>query len=380
MTSSVAGGEERTTVPARRRLGYLDGIRAVAALFVVAHHVYITVYPGFPENSGPWLLGWLLYGNFAVAVFIVVSGYSLALAPARQDYRLTGGFWPYIKRRAWRILPAYWAAVLISSAIVVILVERRDDVHLAVRDIVVHLFLVQDMVRNTPPNGALWSIAVEWQLYFLFPIFLLARRLVGPTATAVLGVVGVWAINVLARNVAPMHRLLNLTPQFAALFIFGMIAAGATTRREASKVPWGWITTALIGASVVACALLGSVRVLGGGNLYWSDLVVGAGAACLLAALSGPGRGAVKDFLQEDPVVRTGHFSYSIYLMHAPVLLVGWWYLVEPLGWTRNASFALMILVVAPAAVVFSYGFYRLVERPVMNRRLAIDQASRLRA
>lgn len=370
MTSEVLAGEG-AKAPLRGRLDYLDGIRALAALFVVAHHVYLQVYPGFPENTGPWFLGWLLYGNFAVAVFIVVSGYSLTLAPARRQFHLGMGYWPYLSRRAWRILPAYWAAVLLSSLAFVVLIEPRSGVSIGVKDVLVHLGLVQDVIQNTPPNGALWSIAVEWQLYFVFPLFLLARRVVGPVATVALGVVGVWAINVVARNSAPFHRLLNFTPQFAALFIFGMIAAGATTRREkGSRVPWGWITLGLFLASVAACAVLGSERVLGV-DLYWSDLVVGTAAACLLAALSGSGTSAVKRFLQHRHIVNTGHFSYSIYLIHAPILAIGWLYVVEPLHWSRNASFVMMLITVVPVAIAASYGFYLLVERPFMNRRAA---------
>ena len=178
MTSEVLAGEG-AKAPMRGRLDYLDGIRALAALFVVAHHVYLQVYPGFPENTGPWFLGWLLYGNFAVAVFIVVSRLLADPRPGPRQFHLGTGYWPYLKRRAWRILPAYWAAVLLSSLVFVLLIEPRADVSIGIRDVLVHLGLVQDMVRNTPPNGALWSIAVEWQLYFVFPLFLLARRVVG---------------------------------------------------------------------------------------------------------------------------------------------------------------------------------------------------------
>ena len=371
MTSEVLAGDG-ARVPVRGRLDYLDGIRALAALFVVAHHVYIQVYPGFPENTGPWFLGWLLYGNFAVAVFIVVSGYSLTLAPARRQFHLGTGYWPYLKRRAWRILPAYWAAVLLSSLIFVLLIEPRVDVTIGIRDVLVHLGLVQDVVRNTPPNGALWSIAVEWQLYFVFPLFLLSRRVLGPVATAAAGIIGVWAVNVLARNSAPFHRLLNLTPQFAALFIFGMLAAGATVHRgRARRLSWGWITVGLVVASVIACAVLGSERILGV-DLYWSDLAVGTAAACLLAALSGSSTSAVKRFLQHRHIVGTGHFSYSIYLVHAPILAVGWLYVVAPLHWSRNASFVAMIVTVVPVAIAASYGFYLLIERPFMNRRAAV--------
>src|SRR5262245_3217079 len=74
-----------------RRVEFVDGIRALAALFVVAHHVYLTSYPGFPVNTGPHVLAPLIFGHFGVAIFMVVSGFSLALAPAGRSWRLGSG-------------------------------------------------------------------------------------------------------------------------------------------------------------------------------------------------------------------------------------------------------------------------------------------------
>ncbi len=78
----LAGG--RVNARPAARLHGLDGIRGVAALFVVLHHCWLLSFPGYPSNTGPWWLGWLVYGHFAVVVFIVLSGFSLAIAPARS--------------------------------------------------------------------------------------------------------------------------------------------------------------------------------------------------------------------------------------------------------------------------------------------------------
>ena len=102
----VAAPPQASEVPApapapAARLDFLDGIRALAALFVVLHHVYLTVYDGFPTNTGPAVLTPLLYGHFGVAVFIVVSGFSLGLAPAKRGWELgRGGYWTFMRRRA----------------------------------------------------------------------------------------------------------------------------------------------------------------------------------------------------------------------------------------------------------------------------------------
>ena len=97
--------------PARPRLIGLDGIRGLAALFVVLHHSYLMAFPGFPETHAPAWTGFLLYGHFAVVVFIVLSGFSLAVSPARNGWRLDS-LAKFARRRAWRILPPYWPALL----------------------------------------------------------------------------------------------------------------------------------------------------------------------------------------------------------------------------------------------------------------------------
>ncbi|HEY2948957.1 MAG TPA: acyltransferase family protein, partial [Micromonosporaceae bacterium] len=92
---SPAAGGVTTAAPMaapreRARLVGLDGIRGLAALFVMVHHCWLLSYPGYPANTGPAWTGWLLYGHLAVVVFIVLSGFSLAVSPARHDWQLGG--------------------------------------------------------------------------------------------------------------------------------------------------------------------------------------------------------------------------------------------------------------------------------------------------
>jgi len=79
-----------------------------------------------------------------------------------------------MRRRAWRILPPYWAAIAVSVALVMLVSLRTHDA-LSWKGVVAHFFLVQDLVEVGSPNGAFWSIAVEWQLYWIFPLLLLLR-------------------------------------------------------------------------------------------------------------------------------------------------------------------------------------------------------------
>jgi peptidoglycan/LPS O-acetylase OafA/YrhL len=121
-----AVGEAAAGGPSRGRLAGLDGIRGLAALFVVLHHCWLSAFPGYPANTGPAWTGWLLYGHFAVVVFIVLSGFSLAVSPARSRWQL-GGLGRFAQRRAWRILPPYWAALVVSLLIAWTVIPPSDE-------------------------------------------------------------------------------------------------------------------------------------------------------------------------------------------------------------------------------------------------------------
>src|SRR6185503_16965934 len=102
--------------PDRKRLAGLDGIRGLAALFVVINHIFLRAFPGYPVDNAPAWAAWFIYGRFAVVVFIVLSGFSLALSPARHGWRLDS-IRTFAVRRARRILPAYWAALAFSLVV-----------------------------------------------------------------------------------------------------------------------------------------------------------------------------------------------------------------------------------------------------------------------
>jgi peptidoglycan/LPS O-acetylase OafA/YrhL len=84
----------------------LDGIRGLAALFVVLNHIFERAWPGYPADHAPFWAAWMICGRFAVVMFIALSGFSLGLGPARSGWRFKS-IAAYAHRRAWRILPPY---------------------------------------------------------------------------------------------------------------------------------------------------------------------------------------------------------------------------------------------------------------------------------
>jgi peptidoglycan/LPS O-acetylase OafA/YrhL len=301
-------------------------------------------------------------------VFIVVSGFSLTIAPARRDWRLTQGLRTYLRRRAWRILPTYWAALLFSCIVFGVITGDVTGDKVSGKGVLVHALLLQDVIGSPSPNGAFWSIAVEWQIYFLFPLFLLIRRRwgVGSLLASVSAVIVLSYL--LATSQPAFERLLNLTPQFVILFVFGM-AAGEGVRRKVWRRPE-------LGLPAAGLLLVALVAVLVSQDLFWVereyfwvDLLAGAATAVVLWSLA-IGRGAgLGRFLASRPLAGTGGFSYSIYCMHLPLMWLVWHFGLAPLELSPLGGLALLFAVALPVVLVGSYVFSQVFEQPFLRHR-----------
>src|SRR3954447_21553314 len=164
-----------------QRLAGLDGLRGLAALYVVVNHIFLRTFPGYPKDRAPFWAGWFIYGRFAVVVFIVLSGFSLALAPARHDWRLDSVS-RFAYRRARRILPAYWAALAFSLVVAWLVVAPPGEGMPNATSVLVNGLLTQNLIGAPSPNRAFWSMAVEAQLYVVLPLLLLMVRRWGAIA------------------------------------------------------------------------------------------------------------------------------------------------------------------------------------------------------
>lgn len=349
------------------RLVGLDGIRGLAALFVVVHHCWLVSFPGYPANTGPMWTGWLVYGHLAVVVFIVLSGFSLAVAPARSDWQL-GGVRRFFRRRAWRILPPYWAALIVSLVIAWALVPQPGTGPPTGKSVLVYGLLLQDVFGSPSPNGAFWSIAIEAQLYLVLPLMLLIRRRVGAAALLGLLTAMVIAVELLSGLVPVIAMLQRFTPQMAALFAVGVVAAGAAVGgTRLRRLPWPWL--ALV-ATVPVLLLIGlqgpewTVK-----HYFWVDLAVGPAVSFLLIAISlGRPAPAVR-WLNTRPMRQLGSFSYSLYLTHAPLVVVLYHFIVAPHVAHGVPAFLVTLAAAVPITLAVARMFAGLFELPFQRHR-----------
>jgi peptidoglycan/LPS O-acetylase OafA/YrhL len=165
----------------------------------------------------------------------------------------------------------------------------------------------------------------------------------------------------------PGYTATEFAPQYIGLFAMGMFAASLyvkpTPRWTRLRNWYLWEAVTLIGCFVV-------VLMLNAWALFKLDLFTGMAAIGLLLAASRPGRfNLVRAALEWRPLVWLGGVSYSVYLIHAPLIQLIWQYGLHPLRLGATPTFLALLLVGLPLIVAASWVFWYFCERPFLNKR-----------
>lgn len=367
----------------RLHLAYLDGIRACAALYVILYHIYTACTSSNPE----WLnrlMTWMGYGHFSVDVFIVVSGYCLILPVMRTNFIMNGGYSEFIYRRARRILPAYYAAVAIGI-ISNLLVSKIFSTHIYLTSFGVFsfIFLLQDLFSSASwqINGALWSVAVECRIYLVFPLIVAGlRRWGGIRMTIALLVISLILSIILAGlfRIAPFfntneYTIVGPMPHYLGLFGIGTLAAllGHDVRLQSlrTRLP----ALPLCGFSILVAFISSRTTIRHGlpMPILVVDNCVGFATFFLLVYLADGRQNLLKGILESKALVKIGTFSYSLYLIHTPVMALLFPALLR-LHLEPTAFFFVVLAVTLVLVLGLGYLFFLAFERPFLRRRQKI--------
>jgi peptidoglycan/LPS O-acetylase OafA/YrhL len=289
---------------------------------------------------------------------------------------LRGGLKNFLQRRARRILPPYYAALALCLGLIYTVIGDWTgtlwDVPIKVKEspgtsILAHVLLLQDLFATSHINYVFWSIAVEWQIYFAMPILVWAWRKYG--AGFVVGAA-------LTLGYALMFgfsetRLERANPHYLGMFALGMLAAYVVRSEQPvfarlrERVPWAWLG---LSAFLVAAGL---VRYWGLGpstsRFPYLDLPVGVMATALLISTSSAPSSLLERVFSFRPLVFVGTFSYSLYLIHAPLLQLLWQYGLNPLGLRSDALFLVLMTAGLALVLLCSYLFHLAFEAPFMR-------------
>ncbi|MCA1719900.1 MAG: acyltransferase [Actinobacteria bacterium] len=346
----------------------IQGLRALAVLLVVAYHAGL---PGIPG------------GYVGVDVFFVVSGFLITgLLLGERARRGSVSLLGFYARRARRILPA---ATLVLVAVVVaasqlLIASRAATVGADARAAAVFLAnwhfaaVGSDYLSSAGPPSPLrhfWSLAVEEQFYLVWPALFLAlaggRRLLRRRQLAV-GLAALTVASLAWSSIETMTsgQLAYFSPftrawELTAGALLAVIAPQVRRLQAGPAAALGWAGLAGIGvASVLYDASTRFPGVAAALPVAGTVLVLACGTT---VAPQGPER-----LLRAAPLQLLGLLSYSLYLWHWPVLVLGAAYAGRDL--TGRESLLLVLL-----ALVLSVVTYLLVENPV--RRLPRLSGSR---
>lgn len=370
------------------RLHFLDGLRGLAGLYVLLFHEATPKIDTAGSLSEPlqYLHRFLDQGRHSVVFFIVLSGYSLMIPAARNGGMLVGGFRRYIFRRARRILPPYYAALVISIALILVynllssrMGSAQVDSALSPGSLISHVFLVHNLKFEWTfrINGPMWSVATEWQIYFIFALLMLplARRAGMLVTVALAWILTSWTVFVLPDDVS----LFWASPWFVGSFALGMYGAHLgfapeDAARPRKQLPWGGLTW-LSFAVVVAIAYF---------QPAWPypliDFPISVFAFCWInACLQMTRRGesnVVLRALESRTLVYLGGFSYSVYLVQHPLLRLSE-KAFNRFGFSHDANLLAHLLVVTPIVLAAAWVFSELVERPFTSGGILIPAFKR---
>jgi peptidoglycan/LPS O-acetylase OafA/YrhL len=324
----MSGNVEKSS---KARLRQLDALRGIAALFVVFNH-YAQVVPEGVRHAidhtgivslgalaSPWF--WLRYtplrlivdGQAAVDLFFVLSGFVLAL-PLTADRQPE--FWPFIVRRLCRVyLP--FAIVIIGIAAAYALVPTAPSAwasdwlnglrpHPGEYSLATHLLMTGSDTSLDPP---MWTLIHEVRMAAVMPLIFLMIRKVGPAQTVAAGL----AISVVASF--GMNESISGSWQATWHFLW-MFAAGsalAFNRFELLAPARNPKATAWLWALAIILLVVPFNRV-------WADFLIGGGAVLLIVLCLPQGR--IVSALTSPVPLWFGRVSYSLYLIHLPILIL----------------------------------------------------------
>ena len=330
--------------------------RGVAALLVVLYHAERGL--AVRQYLGRQALGGLTaFGHAGVDFFFVLSGFIIYYVH-RSDLDRPAALPRYVRRRACRIYPAYWAVTVL-----VLLVNMTGHGIGGVPG-VGH---IAESLALAPPGhppilGVAWTLQRELVFYVLFGLAIVDRRW---------ALLGVAACIVVAWGPMPAWVGQNRPwgdDWYDLLFLMGIVAARITL---GDRLRWPYVAAALGVSAFLAAGLAEDAGFVPAQGLI-GRLAYGLSSACLIAGIATAER---RGRLRVGPaLVLLGAASYSIYLVHDIVLGYAARLLAMAGVMGRVPGWFAMVLVTL-AAVAAGLAFHWWIERPLTHaaRRVAAN-------
>ncbi|HZY79374.1 MAG TPA: acyltransferase [Cyclobacteriaceae bacterium] len=379
----------------RPYLTTLTPLRGIAALIVVIFHSNLMLMSFLPPFEPHFITG---AGGLWVDFFFVLSGFiiSYVYGDSFRDTFTTAGYIKYVKARFARVYPLHFVTMIWCLACSLILIHYSSGFHPFFYEIVnpwsavtstllIHSLGIHGM---TPLNTPSWSLSTEWWMYMLFPFIfpLFSRSRVVGKIVILAFIAGLFVfIKYYLSTRAGGQPTIGVTSDFGffrcmAGFLLGMLLFELYDKDVAKKFfRQSWVFIVLFGATIIAM------------HVGASDLLV-VSIFPLIILSAAYNTTAVKHVLDTFVLQRLGDWSFSIYMVHVPIIFVFWifqmksdpgmWAVFPPLQPGATVPVALMVCcVVVILTLIVASLTYRYIEVParaMLNRKTAPTQSSHL--
>jgi peptidoglycan/LPS O-acetylase OafA/YrhL len=359
----------------------LDGLRGVAIGLVFMHHFFM----GWPFHQGllPTAVGAALgIGWVGVDVFFVLSGFLITgiLLDTRDD---DGRWRNFMARRALRIFPAYYAALLVNFLLLPRIAQWLTGTPRGFTGGVTKswpwFFLYASNIRVARPEASFpvslsvtWSLAIEEQFYLFWPIVIwrLPRRHLLRFLVATLVIVQLVKVGLAVGLGWPIEKA---TVARIDEFAWGAVPAVMMRGGAVGSRAWGALrTTGLVLVAPVLAALVVRGRSHALPWLLFTNVFVGAATmGCVMACVE-PSRAFVKRALERPSLRLIGKHSYAVYLVHAmfwPAFAVADARSTRALTLAEAVRMAVDFGACAVATAFAAAAMYVCIERPALSQK-----------
>lgn len=355
-----------------KHIADLDVLRGLAIILVVAFHAQEFLVPGFalyapPVNGFVWTpgdAGWQRFlwnltpaaiGWAGVDLFLLLSGFLIHWSSLKRGPLLSWS--DFYERRFWRIYPAYLVALV---AFLTLLGPFGKW------DVLAHVFLVHNYHPDTfySINGSFWSLALEVQMYLLYPLLLKMNSGRGFfRSVMIVGSISLLSLFV-ERIFGPFGPVFSSS--LLRLWVIWVVGAWIAERHHAGRPIFRHHL--LLGTALLVLLPVLNLCVLRPFLLRYALLLL---FAIMLEYVLNWGlrsdHGGCKSGIQKKVLTVlafTGACSYSMYLVHQPILR--WFVQFTKRAWGPEAPW-IGVLPVLLLITGLSYCLYRVVELPGMR-------------
>lgn len=299
-------------------------------------------------NLSPTAYGWV-----GVQLFLIISGFLIHLGflSSNGSFNIAA----FYSKRFWRIYPPYLIVLLIFFT-TGLGFKYYSDSNEGYKDLFVHLFFIHNLFDKYyySINPSFWSLALEMQLYLIYPIFLFIRKWLGLKKTIIIIFLLVPISYLAVHFMAPHSKL--VAPGFISNHWFTWCAGAFLAEQYIND-------QRLFGKSSLIIALLGFITIILAGFFISFEL---SGLISVFAWIA-----FFEWLLHKEINTKTrinkyiaiiGIVSYSIYLIHQPLLnlAIPWFNFLGPKAyWAFIKPIPIFISI-----FIISYFSYRFIELP----------------